>query len=123
VAPAGATTVVLLVAGFGCAGAMGSVAATTVTELAPADRRGGALGIMNAVVTTAGLIAPTLVGHLVDTQGTAGYRVALLITGGLLLLGGLAAVTLIDPARDALLLSARGTGPLVPDHDSPLRPL
>jgi MFS family permease len=122
-APAGATTVVLLVAGFGCAGAMGSVAATTVAELAPADRRGGALGIMNAVVTTAGLIAPTLVGHLVDTHGTAGYREALLITGVLLLLGGTAAVTLIDPARDARLLSARHSGPLAPDHDSPLQPV
>ncbi|MGQ4377769.1 MFS transporter [Streptomyces sp. SAS_267] len=121
-APAGAATVVLLVAGFGCAGAMGSVAATTVAELAPADRRGGALGIMNAVVTSAGLIAPTLVGHLVDTHGTAGYRQALLITGVLLLLGGIAAVTLIDPARDARLLSARRTAPLAPDHDTPRRP-
>ncbi|MET9404742.1 MFS transporter [Streptomyces sp. NPDC002935] len=121
-APAGVATVVLLVAGFGCAGAMGSVAATTVAELAPADRRGGALGIMNAVVTTAGLIAPTLVGHLVDTQGTAGYRQALLITGVLLTLGGTAAVTLIDPARDARLLSARRADPLAPDHDTPLRP-
>ncbi|WP_326790400.1 MFS transporter [Streptomyces sp. NBC_00151] len=118
-APAGAATVVLLVAGFGCAGAMGSVAATTVAELAPADRRGGALGIMNAVVTTAGLIAPTLVGHLVDTHGTAGYRQALLITGVLLLLGGIAAVTLIDPARDARLLSTRRADPLAPDHDAP----
>ncbi|MFJ6831637.1 MFS transporter [Streptomyces sp. NPDC091209] len=121
VAPAGAATVVLLVAGFGCAGAMGSVAATTVAELAPADRRGGALGIMNAVVTTAGLIAPTLVGHLVDTHGTAGYRQALLITGVLLLLGGTAAVTLIDPARDARLLSARRADPLAADHDTPLQ--
>ncbi|MCX4991112.1 MULTISPECIES: MFS transporter [unclassified Streptomyces] len=121
-APAGAATVVLLVAGFGCAGAMGSVAATTVAELAPADRRGGALGIMNAVVTTAGLIAPTLIGHFVDTQGTAGYRQALLITGVLLVLGGMAAVTLIDPARDARLLSARRTEPLAPDHDTPRQP-
>lgn len=74
---------------------------------------------MNAVVTTAGLIAPTLVGHLVDTHGTAGYRQALLITGVLLLLGGIAAVTLIDPARDARLLSARRADPLAPDHDAP----
>ncbi|MFD9460518.1 MFS transporter [Streptomyces sp. NPDC060027] len=121
-APAGAATVALVIAGFGCAGAMSSVAATTVAELAPADRRGGALGIMNAVVTTAGLIAPTLVGHLVDTQGTAGYRQALLITGVLLVLGGIAAVTLIDPARDARLLSARRTEPLAPDHDTPRQP-
>lgn len=105
-APAGAVTGVLLVAGFGLAGAMSSVAVTTVTELAPADRRGGALGIMNAVVTTAGLIAPTLIGHLVDTHGAEGYRSAVLITGAVLLLSGAAALTLIDPDRDGRRLSA-----------------
>ncbi|MGW7368217.1 MFS transporter [Streptomyces sp. NPDC054841] len=105
-APAGAVTVVLLVAGVALSGAMSTVAVTTVAELAPADRRGGALGIMNAVVTTAGLIAPTLIGRLVDTHGAAGYRYAVLITGALLLLGGTAAVTLIDPDRDARRLSA-----------------
>ncbi|MDX3539856.1 MFS transporter [Streptomyces sp. MB09-01] len=105
-APAGAVTAVLLVAGFGLAGAMSSVAVTTVTELAPADRRGGALGIMNAVVTTAGLIAPTLIGHLVDTRGVEGYQHAVLITGAVLLLSGAAALTLIDPDRDARRLSA-----------------
>ncbi|WP_329528782.1 MFS transporter [Streptomyces sp. NBC_01462] len=105
-APAGAATVALLVIGFGLTGAMGSIAVTTVAELAPAHRRGGALGLMNAVVTTAGLIAPTLIGSLVDTQGAAGYQHAVLITGALLLIGGTAAITLIDPSRDARLLSA-----------------
>ncbi|WP_051844601.1 MFS transporter [Streptomyces globisporus] len=104
-APAGALTAVLLVAGFGLAGAMSSVAVTTVTELAPADRRGGALGIMNAVVTTAGLLAPTLIGRLVDDHGADGYRYAVLITGAVLLLSGAAALTLIDPDRDARRLS------------------
>jgi MFS family permease len=105
-APAGAATVVLLVAGFGLTGAMGSVAVTTVMEVVPADRRGGALGFMNAVVTTAGLIAPTLIGHLVDIRGAAGYQHAVLITGALLLISGTAAVTLINPERDARVLSA-----------------
>ncbi|MEU9294178.1 MFS transporter [Streptomyces sp. NPDC048266] len=105
-APAGAVTVVLLVAGFGLAGAMSSVAVTTVTELAPADRRGGALGIMNGVVTTAGLIAPTLIGRLVDTHGPDGYRYAVLITGAVLLLSGAAALAWIDPDRDRRRLYA-----------------
>ncbi|WP_328485921.1 MFS transporter [Streptomyces zaomyceticus] len=103
--PAGAVTVVLLVGSFGLSGAMGGIAATTIMELAPAHRRGGALGMMNAVVTTAGLIAPTLIGSLVDTHGAGGYEDAVLITGALLLVGGTAAVTLINPDRDARLLS------------------
>lgn len=103
-APAGAATVALLVIGFGLTGAMGSVAVTTVAGLAPAHRRGGALGLMNAVVTTAGLIAPTLIGRLVDSRGPAGYQHAVLITGALLLIGGTAAITLIDPIPAELRL-------------------
>lgn len=96
----GPLTVLLLIAGFGICGVMATIAVTTVAEIAPAARRGGALGIMNGVVTTAGLIAPILVGRLVDAQGTAGYQNAILISAGVLLLGGTAAVTLVDPARD-----------------------
>ncbi|MEU8467995.1 MFS transporter [Streptomyces sp. NPDC029006] len=105
-APRGPLTVLLLLLGFGMCGVMTSIAVTTVAELAPVRRRGGALGLMNAVVTTAGLIAPTLTGHLVDTQGAAGYRHAVLLAGVLLLAGGIAAVTLIDPVRDARHLAA-----------------
>ncbi|MEU7905006.1 MFS transporter [Actinoplanes sp. NPDC049118] len=96
----GPLTVLFLILGFGICGVMASIAVTTVAELAPAERRGGALGLMNAVVTVAGLVGPTLIGHLVDTQGPAGYDTAIVLSGALLLLGGLAAVTLVDPDRD-----------------------
>ncbi|WP_406321173.1 MFS transporter [Streptomyces sp. NBC_01637] len=102
---AGAKTA-LLVVGFGLGGAFPTVAVTTVAELAPPARRGGALGTMNATVTTAGLIAPAVVGSLVDSHGAAGYQTAVVLSGALLLLGALAAVTLIDPARDAARLNA-----------------
>jgi MFS family permease len=102
----GPATVLLLLLGFGLCGVMSNIAVTTVAEIVPDRRRGGALGLMNAVVTTAGLIAPTLTGHLVDTEGTAGYQHAVLLAGALFLLGGTAAVTLVDPARDARLLAA-----------------
>jgi MFS family permease len=101
----GPVTVLLLFAGFGLCGAMSAVAVTTVAEFVPARRRGGALGIMNAVVTTGGLVAPALTGYLVDTQGRAGYQHAVLLAAALLALGGTAAVTLIDPARDAWRLA------------------
>ncbi|MEV6115913.1 MFS transporter [Streptomyces sp. NPDC052109] len=102
----GSLTVVLLLVGFGLCGAMSTIAVTTVAELVPAHRRGGALGLMNAVVTTAGLVAPALTGYLVDTQGRAGYQYAVLLAAVLLVLGGTAAVTLIDPARDARRLNS-----------------
>ncbi|MBV1855174.1 MFS transporter [Catellatospora tritici] len=96
----GPLTVLLLIAGFGICGVMVTIAVTTVAEIAPAARRGGALGIMNGVVTTAGLIAPILVGRLVDAQGAAGYGNAVLVSAVVLLLGGTAVVTLVNPARD-----------------------
>ncbi|WP_042424255.1 MFS transporter [Streptacidiphilus anmyonensis] len=102
---AGAKTA-LLVLGFGLGGSFPTIAATTISELAPPARRGGALGATNAVVTTAGLIAPAVVGKLVDSQGVPGYQTAIVMSGVLLLVGALAAFTLIDPARDAARLAA-----------------
>ncbi|MFL9683728.1 MFS transporter [Streptomyces sp. KL110A] len=95
---------VLLALGLGFGGSYATIAATTVAELAPPRRRGGALGTMNAVVTTAGLIAPVVVGRLIDTQGDAGYETAVLLSGALLSLGALASLTLVDPARDVARL-------------------
>ncbi|MEY9848006.1 MFS transporter [Streptacidiphilus sp. MAP5-3] len=105
-APGAGAKTALLVVGFGLGGSFATVAVTTVAELVPPARRGGALGTMNAVVTTAGLIAPAIVGKLVDSQGATGYQTAIVVSGVLLLVGALAAVTLIDPARDAARLAA-----------------
>ncbi|RZU53754.1 sugar phosphate permease [Krasilnikovia cinnamomea] len=96
----GPLTVLFMVLAFGICGVMASIAVTTVAEFAPPGRRGGALGLMNAVVTVAGLLGPVLIGRLVDTQGLAGYRNSIVLSGVLLLLGGLAACTLVDPDRD-----------------------
>jgi MFS family permease len=109
-ADGGGTKTVLLIVGFGVGGSFPTIAATTIAELAPPARRGGALGTMNAAVTTAGLIAPAVVGKLVDSQGAAGYQTAVLVSAVLLLAGGLAAFVLIDPARDAVRMSAARPG-------------
>ncbi|WP_034263345.1 MFS transporter [Actinospica robiniae] len=101
----GPAVILLLVVGFGLAGVMVSISFTTVAELVPAGRRGGALGLLSAVGTAAGLIAPTVTGRLVDLQGPAGYRHAVLLCAAVLLIGGIAALTLVDPARDARRLA------------------
>ncbi|WP_028801010.1 MFS transporter [Streptomyces sp. 142MFCol3.1] len=97
---AAAAKTVLVALGFGLGGSYATIAATTVTELAPPARSGGALGTMNAVVTAAGLAAPIAVGALVDTQGSGGYQSAVLLSGLLLAAGATASFLLIDPARD-----------------------
>ncbi|MFC7898462.1 MFS transporter [Streptomyces sp. NPDC057381] len=96
---------VLVALGFGFGGSYATIAATTVAELAPPSREGGALGTMNAVVTAAGLAAPALVGALVDAQGTDGYQSAVLLSGLLLAVGAAASFVLVDPARDIARLT------------------
>lgn len=97
---------VLIALGFGFGGAYATVAATTVASLAPPGRDGGALGLMNALVTAAGLVAPAVVGALVDAQGTPGYRHAVLLCGALLVAGAITAHLLIDPDRDRERIAA-----------------
>ncbi|MFZ3567424.1 MFS transporter [Streptomyces sp. BH097] len=96
---------VLVALGFGFSGSYATVAATTVAELAPAARSGGALGLMNALVTVSGLLAPAVVGALVDAQGDAGYQHAVLVTGVLVAIGAVLAFALIDPERDRARLT------------------
>ncbi|MFE4703151.1 MFS transporter [Streptomyces sp. NPDC056738] len=93
-------TTVLLALGFGLGGSYPTIAATTVAELAPPSRGGGALGTMNAVVTAAGLAAPAVVGALVDARGVGGYQSAVLVSGLLLTLGAAASFLMVDPQRD-----------------------
>ncbi|MDI3418146.1 MFS transporter [Streptomyces luteolus] len=97
---AGAKTA-LVALGFGVGGSYATIAATTVAELATPARSGGALGVMNAVVTLAGLAAPAVVGALVDAQGTGGYQSAIVLAGLLLAVGAAASFLLVDPDRDA----------------------
>ncbi|MGD6755188.1 MFS transporter [Streptomyces sp. BH105] len=96
---------VLVALGFGFSGSYATVAATTVAELAPAARSGGALGLMNALVTVSGLLAPAAVGALVDARGDAGYQHAVLVTGVLVAIGAVLTFALIDPERDRARLT------------------
>ncbi|MFZ3597690.1 MFS transporter [Streptomyces sp. BH104] len=96
---------VLVALGFGFSGSYATVAATAVAELAPAARSGGALGLMNALVTVSGLLAPAAVGALVDARGDAGYQHAVLVTGVLVAIGAVLAFALIDPERDRARLT------------------
>lgn len=97
---------VLIALGFGFGGSYATIAATTVAELAPRSRSGGALGLMNAIVTVAGLLAPAIVGALVDAQGNPGYQHAVVVSGVLIAIGSVLAFTLIDPERDRARLTA-----------------
>ena len=65
------------------------------------------LAIVNSVMTFAGVIAPLAMGAVVQNAATqaAGYERGYLISGGLLLVGGLIGLLFIRPERDRLELA------------------
>jgi len=84
-----------------------------VAEVAPVSQRGATLGMVNAITTLAGPLAPAVMGFVIDVSvGTPdGIRRALLLAGLLVVVGSLAGFFLIDPegdrVRDASSLQMR----------------
>ena len=73
-----------------------------IGEISPVHQRGAMLGISNGLFSTAGLVAPWLMGHIVDIgpNPAQGFRDAFLFAGLLIVAGGALAMILVHPARD-----------------------
>lgn len=72
-----------------------------VAEITPHERRGSMLGIVNAIATLAGPLAPATMGLFVDVSSNvgAGYRQGFVVTGALVIAAAMAGLLLIDPGR------------------------
>lgn len=82
-----------------------------LAEFVPEGQRGGVLSIQVAIATLAGDVAPAVAGWLVHRMGLVeGFEAAFAINGVVLLLGGLAALRWLDPARSRQALRAAGPG-------------
>src|SRR6202040_1024422 len=83
---------------------------TVVSELTPVAQRGALLAFGTAIATSAGLLAPYVMGSVVETAATplAGFNTGFMICGVVMLVGGLIGMALIRPERDAL----RWTNPI-----------
>jgi DHA1 family multidrug resistance protein-like MFS transporter len=78
-------------------------ATTLVASSAPRERSGYALGLLQTAVWTGVSVGPLLGGVVADTWG---YRIAFLVTGGLLFLAGLTVWRFVEedfqpPSRDS----------------------
>ena len=96
--------VVCTVVAFSLVNVMFVLGPVLVAEVAPAGQRGAVLGIVNAVTTLAGPLAPFVTGMILDTSAgvSDGVRNALLVAGAFVILGALAGFFLIDPEADRL---------------------
>jgi hypothetical protein len=76
------------------------------------DAASGNIGLVNAAnpYTLAGLVAPWLMGHIVDVgvNPAAGFRSGFEFGGTLIAIGGLVAMALIYPERDLERFRGRG---------------
>lgn len=96
--------IALLVLGYGFSVTVNTVTLPMVAELAPASKRAGALAVLIAAGSSAGIMSPLITGMILDATSspTAGYTTAFLLCGGLLTVAGLLFSAVADPERDAV---------------------
>ena len=75
-----------------------------VSEIAPVAQRGALLAIGTAFSTSAGLLAPYVMGSVVETAATPldGFNTGFMICGVIMLIGGLIGMALMRPERETM---------------------
>jgi len=75
-----------------------------VSEIAPVAQRGALLAIGTAFSTSAGLLAPYVMGSVVETAATPldGFNTGFMICGVIMLVGGVIGMALMRPERETM---------------------
>jgi MFS family permease len=104
--------IALLVFGSAIGSTIYVVIPMIVSELTPQSQRAGMLAIVNSIVTLAGVIAPIVMGAMVQHAETpmAGFEQGYVVLGALLLAGGLIGLLFIRPETDRKRLAASTAG-------------
>jgi MFS family permease len=91
--------IALLVAGTGITGAIYVVCAPMIGEFTPTSQRGAVLSIYGAIYTLAGIIAPVVMGAMVQQAEAPidGYMKGFVINGIILIVSGLLGLLLLWP--------------------------
>ncbi|MEU0979213.1 MFS transporter, partial [Streptomyces griseus] len=78
-----------------------------VSDVAPARQRGIVLAVVSAVFSLGGVIAPLVLGEVVDSAATPaeGYTTSFVIVAVVMVVGSLIALLTINPERDARKLA------------------
>ncbi|MEV6108361.1 MFS transporter [Streptomyces sp. NPDC051940] len=116
----GPVQIALMVGGASLASAGYGIGLAAVSDVVPAKQRGAVMGVIVAVFSMGGVIAPLLLGGLVDSAATAaqGYADGFTVVGTVVVCGAVVAALLCDPERDAAKVRAfvswEATGPGTP---------
>jgi MFS family permease len=85
-----------------------------VSEFTPVPQRGAVLAINNAVATSAGVIAPYVMGSVVQDAASAadGYTLGFVICGAVSFAGGLIGMIFLRPANEIERFAGAAAKPL-----------
>ena len=100
--PAIPVKVALTILGVAMPSAIYVIANAVIAEIVPAAQRGALLAIGAAVASSAGLLAPYIMGSVVESAATplAGFNTGFFMCGVIMLVGGAIAMALMDPERE-----------------------
>jgi MFS family permease len=108
---AGALQIALLVAGSGLSGAIYVVCAPMISEFTPVSQRGAVISIYGAIYTLAGILAPAVMGSMIQRASGLldGYMAGFTINAVVLIASGLLGLLLLWPntERARLMSGAR----------------
>jgi MFS family permease len=101
--------IAMMILGIAVPGVIYTLGHAVVSEITPVPQRGAMLAIHNAVITSAGLIGPYVMGSAVQTAGAApaeGFHRGFLICGIVAMAGGIAAVIFVRPQSEIARFAA-----------------
>jgi MFS family permease len=101
--PAREAVIVVLTLGFSVAAVIAVISPAVVSECVPVAQRGAVLAIGTAFITSAGVLAPYVMGDIVEKAPTPveGFFRGYTIIGAIMFTGGLIAMLFIRPEREA----------------------
>ena len=111
--PAGGISIALLVVGSGLAGSIYVMCPPMIGEFTPTSQRGAVIAIYGAIYTLAGIIAPFVMGKVIQSAATPteGYFAGFVLNGAILVASGIAGLALLWPGSERARLARQAPQP------------
>ena len=105
--------IALLVVGSGLCGSIFVVGAPMLSEFTPASQRGAVIAIYGAIYTLAGIIAPSVMGSVIQRAGSMidGYLTGFTINAAVMVASGVLGLLLLWPNTEKARLTRSTTPP------------
>ncbi|GAA4802914.1 MFS transporter [Tomitella cavernea] len=96
--------IILLMIGLGAPSALYAMGQTLISEITPLSHRGAVLGLSVGISTIAGIIAPTVMGWMVEagSDQNTGFTQGFTVMAYILIISSIAGAVLIHPQKDRI---------------------